>query len=157
MFKTLSILYLLIIAYILPIKIFAGDLKIGVAAVKITPLEGTPLAGYYYDRGATGIHDDLYAKALVIEKDGSKIAIVSCDLIGVTTDIVIGARSLIEKSTGINADHVMIGATHSHTGPVIPKKNDRYNITGKSAEILSQYISKLPGLITESVKLAMKR
>ena len=135
-------------------SIFADDLKIGAAAVKITPPVGTPMAGYYYDRGATGIHDDLYAKALVIEKDGSKIAIVSCDLIGVTTDIVTGARNLIEKSIGIDADHIMISATHSHTGPVIPKKNDRYNITGKSAEILSQYISKLPGLIAESVKLA---
>lgn len=139
---------------ILTQSIFADSLKIGAAAVKITPPVGIPMAGYYYDRGATGIHDDLYAKAIVIEKDGSKIAIVSCDLIGVPTYIVVETRNLVEKSIGIDADHIMIDATHSHTGPVIPEINDQYNITGKNSEILSQYISKLPGLIAESVKLA---
>jgi neutral ceramidase len=147
----LCILFFLFSSSIITI---AGDLKIGAASVKITPPVGIPMAGYYYDRGATGIHDDLFAKALVIEKDGLRIAIVSCDIIGVTTEIVTQARSLAVKSTGIDSDHIMISATHSHTGPVIPKKIDRYNITGKSAEMLAEYISKLPGLIAESIKLA---
>jgi neutral ceramidase len=135
-------------------SIFAADLKVGSAAVKITPPEGTPLAGYYSDRGAVGVHDDLYAKALVIEKDGSKIAIISCDLIAVPAEIVAKVRSIVEKAIGITSDNIMVSATHSHTGPVIPKKNDRYNITGKTAEIHAKYISELPGLIAESARLA---
>ena len=135
-------------------SMLAGDLKIGAAAVKITPPIGTPMAGYYSDRGAVGVHDDLFAKALVIEKDGSKIAIISCDLISLPAEIVSKIRNIVKTTIGISSDHLMVSATHSHTGPVIPKKNDRYNITGKTAEIHTKYISELPGLIAESVKLA---
>ena len=146
----------MLIAFLLPLKIFAGDLKIGAASVKITPPIGIPMAGYYYERGAEKIHDDLFAKAMVIEEDGLKVAIVSCDLIEVSADIVASVRNIVEKSTGIDADHVMIGATHSHTGPVIPYSGSFDNPKGKSAEILVQYISKLPLLIAESVEQANK-
>jgi len=145
---------LLVSICLLPLKTFAGDLKIGAAEVNITPPIGIPMAGYYFERGAVKIHDELYAKAMVIEKDSSKIAIVTCDLIGLPIDIVSEARALAEKLTGIDADHVMISATHAHTGPVIPKKDGRDSPTGKSAEILSMYISKLPALIAESIKQA---
>jgi len=71
---------MLIILIVFSLKLSAGELKTGVATVKITPPLGTPMAGYYSDRGAEKVHDDLLAKALVLEKDGSKIAIISCDL-----------------------------------------------------------------------------
>lgn len=134
------------------LNIFAGDLKTGSAAVKITPPPGAPLAGYYYDRAADGVHDDLFAKAIVFEKDGIKAAVISCDLISVPAEIVSTARKLIEKNTGISAGYVMIGATHSHTGPVMPKKTDRYNNLRNAAYV--KYLSQLPGLIAESAILA---
>lgn len=133
----------------------ASDLRVGVASVKITPPIGIPLAGYYYERLAENIHDDIYAKAMVIESDGLKVAIVSCDLIRISADIVARVRSIVLKSTGIDTEHLMISATHSHTGPVIPDKNDRYKINGKAAEIHTKYIIELPGLIAESVKQAV--
>jgi neutral ceramidase len=149
-------IFLIIVVWFLSLTSFAGDLKIGIAVVKITPPLGSPMAGYYSDRGATGIHDELYAKAIVMEKDGSEIAIISCDLISVPAEIVAKVRDIVEKSVGIKADNIMVSATHSHTGPVIPKKNDRYTITGKTAEILSGYVSDLPGLIAESAIKASK-
>ena len=146
---------LVILVCFLSLTTIAGDLKIGSAAVKITPPEGTPMAGYYYDRGATGVHDDLYAKALVIEKDGSKVALITCDLVLVSADMVSKIRSIVEKTVGIQPDHVMVSATHSHTGPVIPDKVvDIYKSTGRTAEIHTKYISELPGMIAGSVKLA---
>jgi hypothetical protein len=42
-----------------------AELRVGVAAVKITPPSGTPMAGYYYARGSEDVIDDLYAKAAV--------------------------------------------------------------------------------------------
>jgi hypothetical protein len=39
----------------------AADLKIGRAAVDITPPAGMPLEGYYYIRLNTAMHDPLYA------------------------------------------------------------------------------------------------
>ena len=66
------------LALIMPLLVAApasaGGLRAGAAAVKITPPVGTPMAGYYHARAAEGVHDDLYAKALVIEKDGTKAA-----------------------------------------------------------------------------------
>lgn len=126
------------------ISAFADDLKIGAASVKVTPPIGTPMAGYYYERGVEGIHDDLYAKALVIEKDGTKIAIVECDFVDISEYIVAKVRKLVEESTGIDAGHVMIGATHSHTGPVIPSDPASINIgddsKGEGGQILAGYI-----------------
>jgi hypothetical protein len=98
--------FLLLTGWFLTLTAFAADVRIGAASVKITPPVGTPMAGYYYERGVDKIHDDLFAKALVIEKDGSKVAIVTCDLIGISDQIVAGVRNLIQKSLGIDADHI---------------------------------------------------
>jgi hypothetical protein len=141
---------------VFPLELLGDDLKIGSAAVKITPPDGTPMAGYYSDRGATGVHDDLWAKALVLEKNGSTIAIISCDLIGLPYEMVARIRQTVEKTTGIPSGNIMVSATHSHTGPVIPKKLDRYNISGRQAEIHSKYITELPANIAESAKQAYK-
>ncbi|MEJ7779815.1 MAG: neutral/alkaline non-lysosomal ceramidase N-terminal domain-containing protein [Daejeonella sp.] len=132
----------------------ADDLKIGAASVKITPPVGASMAGYFYNRGVEKVHDDLYSKAIVIEKDGSKIAIVSCDLIGISASIVTQVRKLVEKSIGIDAAHVMVGATHSHTGPVIPSFRETYVTKNRNGEILDNYIALLPGLIAESIQQA---
>lgn len=131
---------------------FAGDLKLGSATVKITPPSGTPMAGYYFDRGVDAVHDDLYAKAIVFEKDGARAAVISCDLISVPAEVVLAVRTIVEKTTGISADHIMISATHSHTGPVMPKRIDRYKNLQNAAYI--KYLSELPGMIAESVRLA---
>jgi neutral ceramidase len=142
---------LLTCMYFLTLPVFAGDLKVGAAAVKITPPIGIPMAGQYFNRIAEGIHDDLYAKALVIDKDGKTIAIVSCDLLKVTAELVANARSLAAKSTGIAPDHMMICATHAHTGPILSSSSLLYTAKGESTEILETYLSKLPVLIAESI------
>ena len=46
----------------------ADELRVGAAAFPITPPSGIPMAGYYSERGAKGVHDELRAKAIVLEK-----------------------------------------------------------------------------------------
>lgn len=108
-----------ILAGMLCLPSFGGELRIGAAAVKITPPLGTPMAGYYFTRGAEGVHDDLYSKALVFEKEGIRVAVVSCDIIEIPANLAAAVRSHAEKDSGIPSDNIMIGATHAHTGPVI--------------------------------------
>src|SRR6516164_6900289 len=79
----------------------AGDLRVGAAAVDINPPEGTPLAGYYSPRGSRTVLDTLYSKALVLDQDGTRVALVVCDLITLPRYTVVEARQLIEKQTGI--------------------------------------------------------
>jgi neutral ceramidase len=132
----------------------AGELSAGAAAVDITPPRGCPMAGYYSVRGAEGTHDPLHSKALVLEKDGVRVALVALDLISTTRGLVEDARALIEKETGIPGKNVMISATHSHTGPVLWGRTQRDEVLGGSSQIAKDYIKDLPAKIAESVKKA---
>lgn len=139
------------------VPVYAGELRIGAAAVVITPPLGTPMAGYYYERGADGVHDDLYAKALVLEKDGAKAALVSLDLISTSHTLVREARREIEKATGIAGGHVMISATHSHTGPLIADRGPREQTLGSLTDLAQRYNAELPARIADVVRQADAR
>jgi hypothetical protein len=136
------------------LSVAAADLRAGAAAVKITPVLGTPMAGYYSPRGADAIHDDLYAKAIVLEKDGVKAALVSLDLITTQRGWVNAARREIENRTGIPGVHVMISATHTHTGPELAGRGSRQDILSGDSALSRRYTEELPGKIAEAVRLA---
>ena len=131
-----------------------ADLMVGAAAVKITAPNGTPMAGYYSARLSTGVHDDLWAKAIVLDVDGTKAALVSLDLITTSREMVESARKEVEKTTGIRGENVMIGATHAHTGPVIVSNSTRDGALGGSADIARKYNLELPAKIAQAVKEA---
>jgi hypothetical protein len=81
--------------------------------------DGIYLAGFGNDRLATGKHDDLWARALILEYGGTRIAIVSVDLLGYYSDAkYYGAaevRRLLDPKLGIQ--EVLIASTHNHEGP----------------------------------------
>ena len=91
----------------------AAELRAGRAAVDITPPRGMPMAGYYYVRLNEGTHDPLQAKALVLEKDGTKAAMVALDVGNIARHIVEAAREHIGKMTAVPGANVMISATRS--------------------------------------------
>lgn len=132
----------------------AADFRAGAAAVVITPPVGAPMAGYYHERAAEGVHDDLYAKALVIEQDGAKAALVACDLISLHRRVIEEARALITKTTGVKGEHVMISATHSHTGPVLREGSPRSVALGGDRELAVEYTRSLPAKIADAVRKA---
>jgi hypothetical protein len=135
----------------------AGELRAGAAAVVVTPPLGTPMAGYYSARGAEGVLDDIYSKALVFEQDGVKAALVVCDLISLPRRTVVDARKLIEQRTGIPGAHVLIAATHTHTGPVVYRESARDQLDGGASELGVRYTEGLPELIARSVAEADKK
>ncbi|MDH7460629.1 hypothetical protein QEG73_05045 [Chitinophagaceae bacterium 26-R-25] len=92
--------------------------KCGVAQANITPAVGCRLAGHFYEIVSTGIHDSLWAKAIVLQQGNEKYAFVFCDLIGITTDISSKARAMASEQTRIPVSHIVVAATHSHTGPL---------------------------------------
>lgn len=123
-----------------------AEFLVGRAQVKITPPVGVSLAGYFHDRKAESVRDDLYARAVVIKSGDSGIAIVSCDLICVTAELVEAARKLIEAETSLGADRVMICATHTHTGPEI--RTDTFLPSDNA------YVDALPRHMADAVKTA---
>src|SRR2546423_2553828 len=132
----------------------AGELRAGAAVVVINPDAGTPLAGYYNQRAADGVHDDLHAKALVLEKDGVRVALVACDLLTLPRSVVEESRRLIQSGTGIPGGNVMISATHSHTGPIVPMGSTRDPSEGGAMAKANQYAQTLPQLIARCVSEA---
>jgi neutral ceramidase len=93
-------------------------LRAGFARVVITPPVGTPMEGYSARQGVSqGVHDDLYARALVIDDGATRAAIVGCDLLGVDRRLVAAARAKAADAGAAPANHIMIGATHTHAGP----------------------------------------
>jgi neutral ceramidase len=109
-----------------------GGLKLGTGTSVVTPFLDESIAGYYYDRTADGVHDDLYAKALLIDNGTDRIVLVACDLVRMPKAAVEDARRRIERRLGIPADHVLISATHSHTGP---------KLSGESIALLARRIA----------------
>ena len=136
---------------------FAGEARVGVATVDITPPRGIPLAGYYHERGADGVLDPLFAKALVLESAGARAAFVTLDLISVTRTVTDQARAGIEKATGIPGGQVLIGATHAHTGPELASRGERSADMGGQSPLSVEYTARLPDRIVESVRRANAR
>ena len=93
-------------------------LKGSMAQMNITPPVGGRLAGHFYEIFSTGIHDSLWAKAMVLQQGDEKFAFVFCDLIGLTQNISTSARKLASGKTGIPVKNILIAAAHSHTGPL---------------------------------------
>jgi neutral ceramidase len=47
-----------------------------------------------------------------------RMAIVSCDIIGLSRDVSTQVRDQVERQIGIPAANILLTATHSHTGPL---------------------------------------
>ncbi len=92
----------------------------GTAAVNITPPVGVDLSGYGNRSGPSiGVHDELYAKALYLHA-GGRALVITCDLVGLDYASVQAVREGITETTGIAADEIMIGCSHTHSGPSTP-------------------------------------
>src|SRR5206468_1314057 len=72
-------------------------------------------------------------------------------LISLPRHTVVEARKRIEKQTGIPAAHVMISATHTHTGPAILRGSSIDELVGATGDLGRRYSEALPELIARSV------
>lgn len=94
-------------------------LEAGVAVATLTPPPGVDLAGYAARHGpSTGVHDDLYAKALVLRQGTMRLALVTTDLIGLGATMGCDIRRRIQEQTGIPVARIVITSSHTHSGPV---------------------------------------
>lgn len=101
------------------------QVNVGSAKVDITPPLNIPHLGYVPRQGKfKGVHDPLYAKALVFDNGGTKIALISADSIGFNNELLGPGRNFtaevrkrIQKRTGIDGRNVMLASTHAHSVP----------------------------------------
>ncbi len=133
--------------------------RVGAASVVITPkvAAGAPpvwLAGYGIGRRAQKVHDDIYARAMVIHDGEFGLAIVACDLVGFFYDEVLKIREAVEK-LGLEpkVDYVLVSATHTHAGP------DTIGIWGPFGRtgLIPGHLAKVRAACVEAVQTAHKK
>ncbi len=87
----------------------------GAATSNITPPLGALRAGSFAPYPTTHVHDELYARCLVLNDGETTLALVTVDLVGFHRSVSVEARRLIEEMSGIPPQNVMISATHTHS------------------------------------------
>ncbi len=70
------------------------------------------IAGFGNNKPANGIHDDQWARAIVIDDGKTRLAIVILDAIGFMNNDVIDVRERVSKEAGIT--YAIIASTHTH-------------------------------------------
>jgi neutral ceramidase len=110
------------------------NLNAGVCSVDITPPLGLPHGAWRLRRGlATGVHDPLLAKALVLSTDAESIVIIACDLLLVGDRLAADVRQRVQELTGISASNVLVNASHNHSSPILEDANAaplHYGVSG---------------------------
>jgi len=98
-----------------------AEYRAAVSRADITPAGPIWMSGYASrNKPSEGVLQRLSAKALALEdKRGTKLVIVTTDLIGLPRSItdVVGAR--VEKQFGVNRARVLLNSSHTHTGPLV--------------------------------------
>ena len=90
-------------------------LRAGAATSVITPELGLDIIGGFVPSPSKHIHDELHARCLVLDDGKTKLAFVVCDLLGLHRSLSVEARRLIQESSGIPSENVLISGTHTHS------------------------------------------
>jgi hypothetical protein len=107
-------------------------MKVGAAKVDITPPLGMELEGYGARvSGASGVHDPLHARALVIEgDDGTTVALVVADLLQILPRLQGEVASRVLARTGITRERLQLAGTHTHSGPDLERPSAAEQVIG---------------------------
>jgi neutral ceramidase len=127
-----------------------APLRVGAAAVAFPVNDSMKLGGHMQPLTAAGQEGELRAVATVIEQPGSgKFAIVACDVLFITREMVDHCAALIQKSCGISREHLLVNATHTHNAP------STVRIHGTAAE--PEFVAGMQDSIVKAVEQANAR
>ena len=143
------------IVFVIPIlfivsNVQAQTFKAGVAVRVITPEPLLPVSGGVGTPNPTHIlKGNLYARALVLEKGNTRIAIVSIDNLGWPAALGDKSRALIK---GIPPENILIGATHTHSAPDAYGFPDKSGKSSVDLKYLDWCVHQIADAVNEAVK-----
>jgi hypothetical protein len=130
----------------------ATELRAGLSKIDITPNRQVKMAGYESRKDfSQGVHDPLGARALVLEKDGHRLALVSLDNLGFYNGTAELLRQAILDACQLKPSELFLCAIHTHSAPTLsldPEKSDPANV---------EYTKGLQSKLVELVGTALKR
>jgi hypothetical protein len=131
---SLAALVLVLLGSVAPVG--AKDLRVGTCRRDITPVSpaladeyearfGVPavvnhsdpvwMAGFGNGRSALDYHDRLWARGIVLDGKGGRLAIVALDVVGYFANEIATIRAMVSPDSGV--DYVVVTSTHQHEGP----------------------------------------
>ncbi|HZP38204.1 MAG TPA: neutral/alkaline non-lysosomal ceramidase N-terminal domain-containing protein [Methylomirabilota bacterium] len=130
----------------------APRLLAGATSVAIGLPEDTPLGGYggfprrawlpdllgrhpdtFWFRPATGVHDPIRARALVLEAGGVRVLWLTLDLVGIDPTLVSDLRARLDQ-LGLRYAAMVVAASHTHSGPGAYAKSDLFGLLALDRE-----------------------
>lgn len=128
----------------------AQSLRAGAATSNITPPIGADIVGGHLPVPSTHVHDELHARCLVLDDGRTKLALVTCDVVGLHEMVCEAAKKRIQEQVGIPPANVLISATHTHSAASVQGK-DRL----KEPAALDAYQKFVVERITDGVRRAV--
>ncbi len=124
--------------------------RAGAAVRVITPDPLLPVSGGIgTPRPVTIKQGELYVRALVLEKGATRVAIVNIDNLGWPAALGNRSRKLI---TGIPAENILIGATHTHSGPDAYGFPDENGKSYADLKYLDWCVQQVADAVNEAIK-----
>jgi hypothetical protein len=125
-------------------------LSAGAATSNITPPLGEMIVGNWTPIPATHVHDELYARCLVLDDGRTRVAIVVADNVGIPRRVLDEAKRLARARSGIAVDRILIASTHTHSATTA-RGSERYD----PAEPLDGYQTFLAGRVADGIQRAV--
>lgn len=147
---------------IFPFIAYNQQMMVGAAKRILTPDPLLPISGGIgTPNPAKEKRGDLFVRAVVFEKGNTRFAIVSVDFLGWTSILGNRSRALIKN---ISPEHVLIGATHTHSGPDTYGFPDQNGVANADLPYLDKCVQQIADAVNEafanrqpvSLKIAME-
>ena len=124
--------------------------RAGAATSNITPPLDKPVIGGWNSPPATHVHDELYAKCLVLDDGKTRLVFAVCDNLGISREVYDKAKQIINDKTGIPIKNIMMCATHTHSS-ITARSTNRL----RQDKELSSYQQFLVSRISDGVRRAV--
>ncbi len=132
-----------------------SSLKVGFGRVCANPPMGIRMAGYYVERRANGILDDLEFNAIALNVEDKIALLIVLDNVGIKQELSKEICLAVSNATGVNLDGVYFSQTHTHTGPDTVPFNERYDKGTYDESIRENYFKDLISKAIEVSKMAI--
>jgi len=124
----------------------SDTIRVSAAELKITPyghdftLVGPMVKG-------TGVYDDLFARAIILNHNKTDFAIITMDLVGLDIEMTDKIRDAVRHEMKIPAENVMINYSHTHSAPITAPWHITGNEEFKKSSWREELVSKAVDLV----------
>lgn len=99
-------------------------IRVSTSCIDITPSYPIYILGHSMrNEKSKGVHDPIESVFLWLEVEGCRFLFISMDLLGVDYAFTNEVRKCIANSIDVNEQYIFIGATHTHSGPLINQRD----------------------------------